>query len=76
MQEITMQMGLAKQSEHEKQNEVDKLKADVKKLEKAKADCEAGMLGLTMQVQKDCDMITMFQAEGANARKEADDLKK
>ena len=62
MQEISKQMAMGKQVEQEKAAEVDKLKADVKKLEQEKKAFETQIVGLTMQVQKDCDMITQFQA--------------
>lgn len=63
MQEISKQMGVGKQSEQEKQAEIDKLKGDVKKMEKDKTELEKQIVGLTMLVQKDADMITMIQAQ-------------
>lgn len=60
MQEISKQMGVGKQSEQEKQAEIDKLKGDVKKMEKDKTELEKQIVGLTMLVQKDADMITMI----------------
>jgi flagellar motility protein MotE (MotC chaperone) len=60
MQEISKQMGADKNKEQEKQAEIDKLKQDIKKLEQDKKNLETQVVGLTMQVQKDCDMIVQF----------------
>jgi|688.fasta_scaffold2218502_1 peptidoglycan hydrolase CwlO-like protein len=43
-------MGVGKQSEQEKQAEIDKLKGDVKKMEKDKTELEKQIVGLTMLV--------------------------
>jgi predicted DNA-binding protein YlxM (UPF0122 family) len=40
MQEITMQMAMSKQAVHEKGAEADKLREDIKKVEKAKVEAE------------------------------------
>jgi hypothetical protein len=60
----------------QKTAEADALREQVKKLEKAKTDMDKQVAGLSMQVQKDCEMITMFQTQAAVAQKEADELKK
>lgn len=60
MQEISKQMAMGKQVEQEKAAEVEKLKQDIKKMEQEKKAFETQIAGLTMQVQKDCDMIVQF----------------
>ena len=55
-----MQMGMSKQSEHEQKNEINKLKDDIKKVEKAKADLENQLKVMEMVLAKNAEMIIMF----------------
>ena len=69
-------MAMTKQSEHEQKNEINKLKEDIKKVEKAKADLDNQLKGMEMVLAKNAEMIIMFQGEAGNAQREVAELKK
>ena len=60
MQEITMQMAMSKQLVHETANEAEKLRGDIKKVEKAKSEAENQVKQMTMVLEKTATDSMMF----------------
>lgn len=60
MQEITMQMAMSKQLVHETGAEADKLRGEIKKVEKAKAEAENQVKTMTMVLEKTATDSMMF----------------